>query len=127
MTRISKIRDSGQMTSMSYQTETVGTLQYMAPESMQSSYYSSATDVYAFGVVAWELLMEQEAFAGMGMYEIIDQVVNKRMRLSVEALEGIDKKVKELVQSCMSYKPEDRPTAEKVCQVLQSTIKKSSF
>lgn len=99
----------------------------MAPESMQSSYYSTATDVYAFGVVAWELLMEQEAFAGMGVFDIIEQVANKRARLSVESLEGIDKKVKDLVQSCMSYKPEDRPSAERVCQVLQATIKKYSF
>lgn len=114
------------MSSRSHQTETVGTLQYMAPESMQSSYYSTATDVYAFGVVAWELLMEQEAFAGMGVYEIIDQVASKRARLSLESLEGIDVKVRDLVHGCMSYKPQDRPSAEVVCQVLKATIKNSS-
>lgn len=39
-------------------TETVATLQYMAPESMSRSIYTEKSDIYSFGIVAYEILTE---------------------------------------------------------------------
>ena len=37
----------------------VGTAQYTAPEVLRSEPYSKACDVWSFGVVLWELFMNQ--------------------------------------------------------------------
>ena len=37
-----------------HNTETTGTLQYMAPESLAHSTYSSCSDIYSVGIIMWE-------------------------------------------------------------------------
>jgi len=96
----------------------------MAPESMHSSLYSPASDVYAFGIVAWELLHESSAYSGSSDFDIMDQVVNQRKPLTVDSL-PIDHQVKDTINGCLLFKPEDRPTAEKICAVMQAVNKKS--
>lgn len=58
-----------------HNTETTGTQQYMAPESLSKSIYSSASDIYGFGIVMWEMLMEKEAFKGVEGFALIQTVV----------------------------------------------------
>lgn len=111
--------------SVKYSTDTVGTVQYMAPESLQFSVYSSASDVYAVGVVAWELFTEQEVFAGMTDFEIGDLVVSKKFRPSLESMKGIlDRRVVDVVLDCMAFNPADRPSSSVVCETLQACIGK---
>lgn len=47
----------------------------MAPESLSKSIYSSASDIYGFGIVMWEMLMEKEAFKGVEGFALIQTVV----------------------------------------------------
>ena len=44
--------------------EMVGTLNYMAPEQISGAMVDQRTDIYAVGVLAYELLSYQRAFAG---------------------------------------------------------------
>ena len=41
---------------MTNNADTIATLHYMAPECMLRGYYSAHSDIYAFGILAWELL-----------------------------------------------------------------------
>lgn len=109
----------------SYQTETVGTLQYMAPESMMQSVYSTASDIYSFGVVAWELFSESEAFQGKEGFELIDLVVNKKQKLPFESF-AIDPQLKQLLSACMNFHSDTRPTANAICKALSNLTKKTN-
>jgi serine/threonine protein kinase len=60
-------------------TETVSTLQYMSPEAMSQSIYTTASDIYAFGIVAYEILFEKQAFGFLEGFQLIDAVVNKQL------------------------------------------------
>jgi serine/threonine protein kinase len=76
MSKVTDLNDCGGP----HNTETTGTLQYMAPESMGSSAYSTATDIYSFGIIMWEFLVEREAYEGLEGFQLIDSVVTKRHR-----------------------------------------------
>jgi len=57
--------------------EVLGTVSYMAPEQALGHPVDPRTDVYALGVVLFELLAGQPPFNGNSDYEIIDQHVRK--------------------------------------------------
>lgn len=106
-----------------FQTDTVATLQYMSPESMKQSVYTPASDVYSFGIVAWELLTEEDAFGTKSGFELIDHVVNQKQKPSLDHL-AMDHSLRQLIHSCMSYLPDERPSADHICKVLKSLCKK---
>lgn len=55
---------------------TVGTLPYMAPEVLQGKGATTATDLYAVGVMAYELLVGYHPFDTRSMAQLVQQVLN---------------------------------------------------
>lgn len=55
---------------------TVGTLPYMAPEVLQGKGATTATDLYAVGVMAYELLVGHHPFDTRSMAQLVQQVLN---------------------------------------------------
>ena len=53
----------------------VGTINYMAPELFQSGTASIASDLYALGTVAYQLLAERHPFAGPSLPILISQIL----------------------------------------------------
>ena len=104
-------------------TETVATLQYMAPEAMSQSVYTEKSDIYAFGIVAYEILFENIAFEGMEGFELINSVVNKNVRPNIGHDFGED--VKKLLTRCWAQEPEERPSAEQICKKMMKILKKN--
>ncbi|KAG9402828.1 hypothetical protein AC1031_006371 [Aphanomyces cochlioides] len=106
-------------------TAAVGTLRWMAPEMMLFKPYSSAVDIFSFGVVLSEMSTHEMPYA--------DLVDSKGQPLSEEAIAGrvIHDKLrpsfgecpgwfKTLGLKCMSEVPEDRPTAVQLIFELKS-------
>lgn len=56
---------------------TAGTVAYMAPELFQGAPYSKATDLYALGVVAFELLTGHFPYAQTNLATMMNEVLNK--------------------------------------------------
>lgn len=108
-----------------YRTETVATLQYMAPESMHSSSYTTASDVYAFGVVGWELLSEQPPFEGKQEFNLIESVASNKEKLCLSKIKDkVPSELKDLLAQCMSYEAVQRPNAETICEILSTLCSK---
>lgn len=84
----------------------VGTPHYMAPEAFQSSATSPAADVYALGVLLYEMV------CGRPPYD--SDTVHDLMRLHLEGrperLDGIPDALWEIINSCLEQKPRLRPT-----------------
>lgn len=57
-------------------TNPLGTFAYMAPEVVANQKYSSKSDVYAFGMLLWEIIYRLKPFEGLDPVQIVYQVVN---------------------------------------------------
>ena len=110
-----------------YKTETIGTINYMAPESMSRSIFFPASDIYSFGVVAWEFLTETEPFAEFGEFEIMNAVTDPNsVNFALGSSHPFDPAIKEVINLCLSFKPEERPCAADICDIFSKVVKHSS-
>ena len=66
------------MSGVNMMTGMQGTPGYMAPELIESDRIdaSTAIDVYAFGVILWEMHQQQRPYAGMSPYEVMKFVMD---------------------------------------------------
>jgi len=101
--------------------DTIATLQYMAPECLLKGLYTASSDVYAFAVLAWELLHEHEAFQGLSEFHLINAVVNDGHGLEFD--ENVPKDVVLILSACMAVDPEKRPTARQICVKFADILK----
>lgn len=95
---------------------------YAAPEQWREERASSATDVYATGVVAYELLAGERPFPGPDSSDYRDQHLHGK----AEPIENIPDALGSLVLACLVKRPEGRPRAKDVLRRLGSTIRPSS-
>lgn len=98
---------------------------YAAPEQWRHGRATPATDVYAFGVMAYELLAGHRPFAGPGLHDFREQHLTTtppRLLLGTNRLRNI-------VEECLSKEPPARPAPanllsrlEKASQEPTSTV-----
>lgn len=81
------------------------TAAYAAPEQWRFDHASAATDVYAFGVIAYELLAGQRPFLGTS-----DELRNQHLNVVPPLLPG-NKKLSWIVGDSLSKAPGSRPAA----------------
>ena len=72
---VARIQDSGDATRT--QGTMVGTLKYMSPEQVQGQTIDARSDLFAAGVVLYQLLTSRRPFDGPNDFEIIQQIVGK--------------------------------------------------
>ena len=55
----------------------LGTAAYMAPEQARGKSVDRRADVWAFGVVLWEMLVGQKLFQGETVYDVLAAVLTR--------------------------------------------------
>jgi len=97
---------------------------YASPEAFRGS-FTSASDVYSFGIVAVELAnycstrKYCQPYSDFGNLRFDFQIMisaSKGLRPTLN--EGTPKPLAELIQRCLNQNPEDRPTASECCDIL---------
>jgi len=98
-----------------------GTPPYLAPEGF-SGEASPATDLYALGVLGYQLLTGEVPFAGRTLVELCAQhQVARPERPSARAPFAVPPALDRLVMACLAKRPEDRPaSARAVAQALSA-------
>jgi serine/threonine protein kinase len=97
------------------QTAMAGSPVYMAPELVRGQEYSVKVDVYAFGILAFELLTTSMAFMSFSNGQELGAQTVKGLRPP----EGeIPEKLRDLVVQCWADKPTDRPTFRSILEWL---------
>ncbi len=81
---------------------------YMAPEQVLQKPVDRRVDVYALGVVLYELLVYQRAFSGNSLEDIADAVLNRPVRLPHEVNADVPAALSEIVARAMHRDPEQR-------------------
>ncbi|GAB4819736.1 hypothetical protein N2152v2_006782 [Parachlorella kessleri] len=103
-------------------TQTVGTLGYMPPEVMSQGRVTTATDVYSFGVLMYELAACRLAFMEETAAQIFYMVVNLGERPVLPERLMLPPGYAELMQRCWAASPEARPAFAEVLKELETML-----
>ena len=86
--------------------QVMGTVQYLAPEQATGKPATPSTDIYSLGIVAYEALTGKRPFTGESQMVIAMAQINDKPPAMDD---DIDKRVQDLVLSCLAKKPNQRP------------------
>ena len=93
--------------SLTAQHSLVGTCAYMSPEQLRGDKVDGASDIWAFGCVAFELLTGRRLFSGATPVETVGNVLNEPIVWS--ALPGeIPGALRRLIERCLQRRKRDR-------------------
>lgn len=94
-------------------------IRYMAPESLAGKSYSEKSDVWAFGLLIWELFTGKIAFARYqdDLIALGQAIVNGRARINSGQL---PKPISELVEWCCQPLAANRPTFKEIRHRLEN-------
>ena len=101
----------------------VGTPRFMAPEQVNGQGVSEQVDVYAFGVVLFELVCGTNPIHGDTLQQIFYQILNEPIGLGPLRACGAPESVCDLVERCTRKNPAERPQGfGPVCADLERII-----
>ncbi len=90
----------------------VGTPAYCAPEQVAMASAATATDVYALGAIAFEMLAGALPFEGTAV-----DLYYAKLKLDAPPLIGVPAALSSLVASMLSRDPSARPTLDRVIEI----------
>jgi len=86
----------------------VGTLGYMAPEQLTAGEFSSASDIFALGVVLYEMVCGIRPFFADTALAIITKTLECRPASPRSHVPGLDTKWEKAILRCLEREPKDR-------------------
>jgi serine/threonine protein kinase len=103
--------------------DVLGTPRYLSPEQARGEKVSPASDLFAFGILAYEVLTGANPFAGPTLAESIAKLLFEAA-VPLRVLAGeTPSAAATIIQQCLSKKPEDRPkSAQDIAVVLRSSL-----
>ena len=89
----------------------VGTPSYMAPEQFRTEIVTPATDIYALGVVLYEVIVGSRPFSGNNARELADQHLRRIPPSLDRRAPFIAPALRQLIHRCLEKRPELRPNS----------------
>src|SRR5262249_21654784 len=86
----------------------MGTVGYMAPEQVRGQVADHRSDIFAFGVILYEMLSGQRAFRGAAAIEVMNAILKEEPPELGEANTRISPQIEKLVRRCLEKQPERR-------------------
>jgi eukaryotic-like serine/threonine-protein kinase len=89
--------------------QALGTPEYMAPEQAKGHEPDERFDIYALGVMFYELLTGDPPFHGTNVYEIVTRKTVEPAPSVATKRQGLPRDLVKLVDDCLALNPKDRP------------------
>lgn len=103
-----------------------GKYAYLAPEYIAGEDCSVQTDIYAAGIMLFELLSGRECFSGKTAYEVMWKIVNQGVPMYRLEREGVPDDLRRIVERATSTAPERRyGTAQDMANALEAWLMRS--
>ena len=100
----------------------IGTVGYLSPEQLCFRPPTSASDVYALGVVLYELLTGQPPFTPDAEAQVLFSTISAAPPLASSVIPGVPPAVDELVARCLAKNPRDRLQAHELATAARNAI-----
>ncbi len=111
------------LVNMTIQGEISGTVSYMAPEQALGQETSPQTDLYALGVLLYELVTGELPYVGDNPLGVISQHINAPVKVPSRINSQISQDLDDLIVSLLNKSPSDRPaSAHEVELVLRAQL-----
>lgn len=118
--------------SVSARTSTLkGTVLWMAPEMITQQIWSDKTDVYAFGIIMWEIFsglvpFQQHGMEDRSLIKLMMDIVRGE-RPTMEAVSHVSEDLWQLMQACWHPDHKTRPTMRRVLDCLNGNDPRELF
>lgn len=99
-----------------------GTPGYMAPEQFSGAPASVATDIYALGLVMYEVFTGQRAYNARSLSELIQQHADHSIPRPTEVLPTLDASIERAILACLSPTPTSRPHSARDVSAMAQTV-----
>ncbi|MCK9200115.1 MAG: protein kinase [Gallionella sp.] len=100
-----------------------GTPRYMAPEIIAGKQASAKADIYAVGIMLYEMVTGEVAVSGNNVYEVLNRAANERIAAPSTHNELIDERLETIILKATSKNPDERyASCEAMLQVLQAYL-----
>jgi len=87
---------------------TVGTLSYMSPEQVKGQTVDKRSDIFALGVILYELLTGKKPFGGDNMSTIVYRIVHEEPERITDINKDLPPAYESVVRRALAKNPEDR-------------------
>jgi predicted Ser/Thr protein kinase len=91
---------------LTVQGATMGTVPYMSPEQLQGRRADARSDIFALGLVLYEMLTGKRAFGGSNAASVIGAILERPA--PVIEPEPVHREVNRLIATCVAKDPDDR-------------------
>jgi len=99
--------------------ETIGTTGYLSPEQLRGEDPSEGTDIYALGLLGYEILTGEGPFPGKGKVDLNLAHLRSPPRPLTALRADVDEELSDLLARCLSKDPGKRPSASFVVDALR--------
>src|SRR4029450_7752516 len=86
----------------------MGTVNYMSPEQVRGLEADHRADIFAFGVILYEMLTGHRAFRGDSAVEVMNAILKEEPREWTETKVKIPPQLEKIVRRCLEKTPERR-------------------
>lgn len=125
---VAKLTDLGLMKSPGLQGLTrtgvlLGTAQYMPPEYVQHAVYDVRGDLYAVGIVLYELLTGRRRLVGKDGTDALEHLIKTRFQIARVTLGGVQRRYVPIIERATAVDPLDRyGSADEMLQALTEAL-----
>ncbi len=91
--------------------EVIGTAPYMAPEQIRGEVVDARTDLFAFGVLMFELASGRRPFEGSSFADVISAILRDRPPSLLALRSDLPAELDRIVARCLEKQPRDRHVA----------------
>jgi len=113
---LAKVTENGKI----YATQdTMFSFRWTPPEGFKQMKFTRATDVWAFGVVLWEIIECQVPYGSMTNTQVMDYIVNQKKTLPPPSRIPYPPVFYEIMQMCWQYDMTQRPTFDELFQLFR--------
>ncbi len=103
-------------TSQNSKKEIYGVLPYVAPEVLRGKEYTQASDIYAFGIIAYEICTGFPPFYEIAHDEFLAMKICQGLRPKVDY--EIPQLIFDIIKRCWDVDPSKRPKAEELQRLI---------